>query len=70
MKKNLLNWMTILMVAIVSIGFVSCGDDENGTLKRQEPDSQGGSGESNSSSWTLDVSLLIGTWKTTFAGND
>ena len=29
MKKNLLNWMTILMVAIVSIGFVSCGDDDD-----------------------------------------
>ncbi len=30
MKKNLLNWMTILMVAIVSVSFVSCsGDDEN-----------------------------------------
>lgn len=27
MKKNLLNRMTILMVAIVNIGFVSCGDD-------------------------------------------
>ena len=29
MKKNLLNWMTILMVAIVSVGFVSCGDDDD-----------------------------------------
>lgn len=27
MKKNLFNWMTILMVVIVSVGFVSCGDD-------------------------------------------
>ena len=27
MKKYLLNWMTILMVAIVSVSFVSCGDD-------------------------------------------
>lgn len=29
MKKNLLNWMTILMVAIASVGFVSCGDDDD-----------------------------------------
>ena len=29
MKKNLLNWMTILMVVIVSVGFVSCGDDDD-----------------------------------------
>lgn len=29
MKKVLLNWMTILMVAIVSVGFVSCGNDED-----------------------------------------
>lgn len=28
MKKNLLNWMTIMMVAIVSVGFVSCDDDD------------------------------------------
>ena len=29
MKKNLLNRMTILMVVIVSVGFVSCGDDDD-----------------------------------------
>lgn len=29
MKKNLFNWLTILMVAIVSVGFVSCGDDDD-----------------------------------------
>lgn len=29
MKKYLLNWMTILMVAIVNVGFVSCGDDDD-----------------------------------------
>ncbi|MBQ9637772.1 MAG: hypothetical protein IJV36_07785 [Prevotella sp.] len=29
MKKNLLNWMTILMVTIVSVGFVSCGNDDD-----------------------------------------
>ena len=29
MKKYFLNWMTILMVSIVSVGFVSCGDDDD-----------------------------------------
>ena len=34
MKKYLLNWMTIMMVAIVSVSFASCrGDDENGGNK-------------------------------------
>lgn len=28
MKKNFLNWMTIVMVTIVSVGFTSCGDDD------------------------------------------
>ena len=31
MKKNLLSWMTILMVAIVSVGSVSCNDDDEKT---------------------------------------
>lgn len=34
MKKNLLNWMTILMVAIVSVSFVSCGDDDDEDEKK------------------------------------
>ena len=29
MKKNILNWMTIFMVAFVSVGFASCGGDDN-----------------------------------------
>lgn len=29
MKKEFLNWMTILMVAMVSVCFVSCGDDDD-----------------------------------------
>ena len=32
-KKDLFNWMTILMVAIVSVGFVSCGDDDDDNNK-------------------------------------
>ena len=28
MKKFLSNWMTILLVAIVNVGLVSCGDDD------------------------------------------
>ena len=40
MKKYLMNWMTILMVAFVSVGFVSCGDD----------DEKGDSNDTNSTS--------------------
>ena len=29
MKKFILYWMSILLVAIVSVGFVSCGNDDN-----------------------------------------
>ena len=29
MKKNFFYWMTILMVAIVSVNLVSCGDDDD-----------------------------------------
>ena len=42
MKKNLLNWMTILMVAIVSVAFISCGNkndelsDSPGNILTQE----------------------------------
>lgn len=28
MKKELINWMAILIVAFVSVGFVSCGSDD------------------------------------------
>ena len=47
MKKNILNWMTILMVAIVSVGFISCGDDDD--------DKQGSIPDTNPSS-------IIGSW--------
>lgn len=30
MKKNLFSWMTIMMVAIMSAGFVSCSKDDDG----------------------------------------
>jgi hypothetical protein len=33
MKKFLLYWMTILLVGIVSVGFVSCGDDDNDSVE-------------------------------------
>ena len=29
MKKNLINWMIILMVAIMSVGFMSCSKDDD-----------------------------------------
>lgn len=33
MKKYILNWLTFMMVAIVSAGFVSCGDDDSSDSK-------------------------------------
>ncbi|MBR5655133.1 MAG: hypothetical protein IKW98_00395 [Prevotella sp.] len=29
MKKNLINWMTIFMVAIMSVSFMSCSSDDD-----------------------------------------
>ena len=46
MKKNLLKWMAILMIAIVSDSFVSCGDDD---------DDKGGNNGTNPTS-------IVGTW--------
>ena len=46
MKKNLLKWMAILMVAIVSVSFVSCGGDDGDEKENVE---------------SLDVTIL-GTW--------
>ena len=40
MKKNLFNWMTILMAAIASVGFSSCGGDDDG-------DQSGGSNDNS-----------------------
>lgn len=34
-EKNLLNWLAILMVAIVSVGIVSCGGDDD---DKREPE--------------------------------
>ena len=28
MKKNLLSWMTVMLMAFVCVGFAACGDDE------------------------------------------
>ena len=36
MKKNLFSWMTIMMVAIVSVGFVSCSKDDDDNLSNSE----------------------------------
>ena len=44
MKKFLLNWTTVLMVAILSVGFISCSSD----------DDEGGSGGSGSTTTSLD----------------
>ncbi len=47
MKKDLLKWMTILMVAIVSISFVSCSNDDDNNKQDDE--------ETTTS--------IIGTWR-------
>lgn len=49
MKKNLLNWMTILMAAIVSVGFVSCGDDDDDNNSKQVKEET--------------TTSIIGTWR-------
>ena len=49
MKKNLLKCMTFLMVSIMSVGFVSCGDDDDDEKKSNE-------GE---------LTAIIGTWMET-----
>ncbi len=36
MSKYIFNWLTILMVAIVSIGFASCGGDDDDEKKSNE----------------------------------
>ena len=59
MKRNLLSWMTILMVAIVSVGFVSCGDDDN---KSDD--------ERNTPTGQLGTVSLVGTWQLHFGPND
>ena len=33
MKKFLLYWMSILFIAFVNVGFVSCGDDDNDSVE-------------------------------------
>ena len=48
MKKNLLCWMTILMVAIVSVNFVSCGDDDEKTSVNTPIDNPNNTGGSSS----------------------
>lgn len=49
MKKNLIQWMTILMVAIVSVGFISCGNDVDDDKKSDNGD----------------LTAIIGTWMET-----
>lgn len=46
MKKYLLNWMTILMISITSVSFVSCSGDD---------DDKGGNKDT-------DASSIVGTW--------
>lgn len=37
MKKKIINWMTIFMVVVLSVGFVSCSsDDDDATVSKSE----------------------------------
>ena len=49
MRKYILKWMTILMVAIVSVGFVSCGGDDDGNNNNNKEEQSSAS--------------IIGTWR-------
>lgn len=55
MKKNILYFFGVLLVAILSIGFVSCGDDND-----DENNAQGGDNTST---------LLVGTWSRNVTGS-
>lgn len=53
MKKNILNWMTIVLMAFVCVSFVACGDDDD--------DAGGGTAQVPSE--------LIGEWYKTSGAN-
>ena len=55
MKKFLLNWMTILVVAIVSVSLVSCGDDED--------DNNDNNNNNNNNKEEQSSASIIGTWR-------
>lgn len=78
-KKDFLwNLLAIAMVGLLSISFISCGDDDEPVSQPQkeqpnntnDPNKPDDSNDSNNPSTTIDASLLIGTWKTTFTEND
>ena len=52
MKKSLLNWMTIMLMAFVYVGFAACGGDDDNS----NPNS-GGGGEGGGIQ-----NILVGTW--------
>jgi len=55
-----MNWMTIVAVTIVSLGFVSCGDDDDGPVV--SPGS-GYTASGNTPSNSELVNMLQGTWE-------
>lgn len=56
MKKNHFNWLTILLVAMFTIGFVSCGDDDEDELGQEKYGGGKNAGESN----TTDLAVTSG----------
>ena len=55
MKKNFFSWMTIALMALVSVGFTSCGDNDSDTDE----------GVSYDMTDTEAIATLQGTWSVT-----
>ena len=54
MKKNILSWMTIMLMAFVCVGFAACGDDD---------DNGGGSGAGSMKFNGKSYNLAYGFWQ-------
>lgn len=65
MKKNYLKWLTMMVVAIVSVSLVSCGDDDDDPISGPGSGyvSGGGSSNNGNSSNPELLNQLQGTWK-------
>ena len=72
MNTHLLH-LRLTAMAVISVFFLcltSCGDDEDVPPPGPNTSSENHTGSSDNTSTTFDASLLIGSWKTTFVGND
>ena len=72
MNTHLLH-LRLTAMAVISVIFLcltSCGDDEVVPPPGPNTSSENHTGSSDNTSTTFDASLLVGSWKTTFVGND